>query len=194
MTDKEVKSHPEIDVDPDDQTVAEATHILTPMERRKRAMTMRRYRGKMKMARARLRKRKASTEKLKKRAMRKAIGIMKKKVAAGKNYADMSPSEKMMVDKRVQKRKAAIERLAKRMLPQVRQAELERLRNMHKNSQQNESIDYLLSRIGISAETLWETKDDRLEGTPERSNAVLKATPGQPKDINALFENRFGNR
>jgi predicted kinase len=102
---------------------------LTLAQRRKRARIMKRYAPKIAAARKRMSRRKANMETLKRRARKKAISIIRKKVAGarGKSYAEMTPGEKIMIDKKVAKRQAAIERIAKKLVPQVRKAEAERL-------------------------------------------------------------------
>lgn len=129
------KVNNEIIIDPTLDEIKLAEAVLDLMQRRKRALSMRKYKSKLKAARKRMAKRKASPEKLRNRARKKAIALMKKKVSGGKAYADMSAAEKQVVDKKIEKRKAAIERIAKRLIPQVRQAETERMRKM------NESLD-----------------------------------------------------
>ena len=104
--------------------------VLDFQQRRKRAMTMRRYKSKLASARKRMAKRVSSKEKLQKKARKKAISIIRNKVAGAKgaDYKNLNPAEKMMIDKRVMKRKGAIDRIAKKMLPQVRKADILRVR------------------------------------------------------------------
>ena len=188
----------EIELDPEEThgiPLDEASKPLTPMQRRKRAMVMRRYRAKIKMARKRMMKRKASPEKIKARAKRQAINAMKTKLAGGKSYKEMSPSEKMMIDKRVAQRKSAIERIARRLIPKVRQQDLEKFRN--KADKLNEdtiinTVNSVLIRGGMNPAVVVKNdkNDDRLEGTPKNTQRYLKATPGQP-NVDQLFEQRF---
>lgn len=113
---------------------------LSASERRKRGRTMRRYSKKIAAARKRNKNRKASTEKLEKRARKKAIEIVRQKVAGkkGKTYNELSPQEKSMIDQKVQKRKSTIDRIAKKMLPKVRRAE--QMRRSGKKEDINESF------------------------------------------------------
>ena len=99
--------------------------VMTVQQRRKRALTMRRYKTKIAMARKRMRRRFADASKLKTRSRKKAIQLIRKKVAGkqGANYKDLSPAQKMLIDKKVAKRKAVIDRIAKRLLPQVKKAD-----------------------------------------------------------------------
>lgn len=103
---------------------------LSLQQRIKRGRVMKRYATKIATARKRAMRRKASTEKLKSRARKKAINIVRNRVAgaSSKSYSDMSPGEKIMIDKKIEKRKALINRLAKKLLPKVRKAEMTRLR------------------------------------------------------------------
>ena len=72
----------------------------------------------------------ADPNQLKIRAQKAAINIIRKKVAGqkGVNYANLSPNDKMNVDKLVQKKSALIAKLAKKQLPKIRKAEQERLK------------------------------------------------------------------
>jgi len=103
--------------------------VLTYAQRRKRALVMRKYKNRIKIARQKSMRKAATMDKLKSRARKKAINIIRAKVAGkkGMNYAQLSPGEKMLIDKRVAKKKAVIDRIAKRMIPQVRKLDLQRL-------------------------------------------------------------------
>ena len=110
---------------------------LDNAQRRQRALTMRKYAGKIAAARNRMKNKKASIGKLKDRARKAAISLIRKKVAGktkAANYADLSPAEKMQIDKKVEKKRGAIEKIAKKMLPKVKQAELARMSNIKKES------------------------------------------------------------
>ena len=121
--------------------------ILTPMQRRKRALTMRRYKSKIAAARRRLKKRPATKEKLQKRARKQAIQLIRKKVASkrGESYASLNPAEKMAIDKKVEKRKTAISRIAKRLLPKVKKADRARI----SDKSTNESFELFLEKTRV---------------------------------------------
>jgi hypothetical protein len=112
-------------------------YVLSVQQRQKRALVFRRYEKKMEMARERMKKRIADNQHLIGRARKKAIQIIRKKVAGAKGleYNQLSPSEKIMIDKRVEKRKAAIGKIAQRLLPTVRKAEFQRVALMNKGGQ-----------------------------------------------------------
>ena len=115
--------------------------VLNFAQRRKRGLIMRKFRTKIAASRNRAKRRMANTDKLTVRARRAAIKVVRKKVAGAKgaDYANLSPSEKMMIDKRVQKRQRAIERIARKLLPTVRKAEIVRMRSMH--TSKNEAFE-----------------------------------------------------
>lgn len=112
-------------------------YVLDVAQRQKRAIVFRRYEKKMEMARERLKKRIADKQHLVGRARKKAIQLIRKKVAGSKGveYASLSPSEKIMIDKRVEQRKGAIGKIAARLLPTVRKAEMQRVALLHKGGQ-----------------------------------------------------------
>ena len=122
--------------------------VLTYAQRRKRALVMRKYKNRIKIARQKAMRKAATMDKLKARARKKAINIIRQKVAGkkGMNYAQLSPGEKMLIDKRVAKKKAVIDRIAKRMIPQVRKLDLERLASRGKVKESfniNEEFEWL---------------------------------------------------
>jgi shikimate kinase len=112
-------------------------HVLNVAERMKRAIVARRIEKKMEMARERLRTRIADQKHLEGRARKKAIQIVRKKVAGekGLEYSSLSPAEKMMIDKRVEERKKSIAKIAARLLPTVRKAEFARVALLSKGGQ-----------------------------------------------------------
>jgi shikimate kinase len=131
--------------------------VMTLQQRRQRSLIMRKYKGKIAAARKRMKKRKAPTAKLKQRARKAAIKLLRKKVAGkkGANYANLNPGEKMMIDKKVAAKSAVINKIAKRMLPQIKKAEIARLSGMKKESYDiNSQFEtFLESSCGTHTET-----------------------------------------
>jgi len=134
----------------------ELFEVLTLQQRRKRKLTMRRIKNKIKRGRRIAQRKMANPEKLKARAQRKAKEAVRKRVAGqrGKNYKQLSMSQRMQIDKMVEKRKALISKLAKRLLPQVRKAERERLKTYRARKSANEEFNFIseLSSIVESVE------------------------------------------
>ena len=120
----------------------ELDEALTIQQRRMRAITMRKFKSKIAQGRRRMAKKAATMDKLKSRARKAAIKIIRKKVAGkkGEKYATLSPSEKMLIDKRVAKKKSAIDRIAKKLLPQVRKADLAKLSGKKSVNEEFESF------------------------------------------------------
>jgi len=116
--------------------------VLSVAARKKRAMAFKKAKSKIMRGRRIAAKKMASPEKLKIRARKKAIQIIRKKVAGkkGVNYDQLSPSERMSVDKQVEKKKAAIGKIAKKLLPLVKKAEKERLAKVREGPAE-ESVD-----------------------------------------------------
>lgn len=141
-----------INIDPvineDDDTLDERAP-LTVSQRRARGRTMRRYKNRIAIARKRAARKKASPEKLKTRARKKARQIIRDRLAGGKKYSEMTPAEKIQLDKRVLRiPDSAISRIATRQLPTVRKGEMERLARVRgSGSTANESLDEQFERL-----------------------------------------------
>lgn len=107
----------------------EVNEVLDMEQRRKRAMVMRRNRPKIERAKEIAKKKMAPDDKLRKRAFIHARQLVRKRVAGerGSNYADLSASEKMMIDRQVEGKKKLIKAIATQLLPKVKRAESQRL-------------------------------------------------------------------
>ena len=105
-----------------EQEVQEA--ILTPQQRRKRAMVFRRYRAKIAAARKRSMRRRPTQNMLQKRAKRRAVGQVRKRVSSGKSYKDMSSGERRLVDTKVQRRRGLVKRISRKLIPQMRNEDI----------------------------------------------------------------------
>ena len=124
--------------------------VLTIAQRLKRAQALRRNEPKLKAGRIRAAKRMADSKKLVVRARKKAIELIRNRVAGerGANYHQLSASEKIQIDKEVEKRKKAIGKIAMRLLPSVRKAEMIRFQHAtHGNVDAvkvNESFEFFM--------------------------------------------------
>ena len=110
--------------------------VLSLSGRRKRAMQLRRMKAKLAVARQRAMKRFASPEKLNARARRMAINFLKQRYSSGKGYAQMSPGQKIDIDRKVQKLMPVVGKIASRLMPQVRRAEVQRKASQRAAKQQ----------------------------------------------------------
>lgn len=120
----------------------ELDEALNRMQRRKRAIAMKKARFKVARGREKAKKRTASQEVLLKRARKAAIGFFKKKFAKNRRYAELSSGEKEVIDKRIEKiSKKRIAQIARKLLPKVKQKERDRKRSMMTGgSSKNESV------------------------------------------------------
>lgn len=115
-----------------EETMDEATRVLTLQQRQKRRLMMKKLGPRI----ARLRKiklqRMAQKPALLKRARKAAVMLLKKRVAGeqGQNYANLSPSQKIQIDRMVEKKLPMVDRIAKRLLPKIMKKELERIKSL----------------------------------------------------------------
>ena len=118
---------------------------LTMQQRMKRRLLMKRLAPRIARKRALKMKKRAGKDQLVKRSRRAALLLVKKKVAGekGKNYKELSPSEKIGIDRLVQKRLPMVGKIAKRLLPKMTKRETERMRNRSKT---NESFELFIER------------------------------------------------
>lgn len=107
--------------------------VLSLSQRRQRAMVMRKNEPRMERARERAKKTYAPEKRLMARAEVAARNAVRKKFAGqrGVEYATLSPSDKIMVDKLIDKKTALIKKIATRLYPKIRKAETERVAGLH---------------------------------------------------------------
>lgn len=136
------------------EELEEQRQPLTIAQRRKRGMVMRRYRSKIRMAREKAKRKMATPEKLKIRAQRKARGIIRDRLMKSKKYSEMTPAEKIAIDKRLSKiSPTAISRIATRQLPIVRKAELQRLSDLRNPKTEEIDLNTLFEQFVNEPET-----------------------------------------
>lgn len=145
---------------------------LSLQQRRKRALIMRRYKSKIKVARERAKRKMAPKEKLLKRSRKLSLNFIRNRLSKSKKYSQMSPAEKIALDKRLMRvPKNVIDRISKRLLPKVRQAEKERLSNVLSPKKESE-----IYNINNMFEVFMEAR------TTEPQDTDVKDMPGsQPK-------------
>ena len=124
--------------------------VMTLMQRRRAGLKMRRLKFRIARARKIKRKRMATLDMLTRRARRQARNFVRRRVAGkqGANYIDLSPSQKIQIDKRVEKKQAFINKMAMRLLPKVKQAELIRLRRARTRKEDiNQGFESLITEL-----------------------------------------------
>lgn len=162
-----------------------------------------------------LSKRRATPEKLEKRARKAAVSQVRQKYAGNKggDYANLSPAEKISIDKRISTKKPLIDKLAKKLLPTVRRKEKER---MQSRSQKNEGT--AMDRVKDAIEREKESdkiKHDRMkdrartqdtdtinrgvseeaeyEGRKVKLNDPFRLPSGSKKKFGVYVKNKKGN-
>ena len=120
----------------DEEELEEA--VMTPQQRKKRSMIMKRLAPRLKIKRLRAMKKAATPDKLLKRAKKAALGILRKKVAGklGAAYQTLKPAAKVAVDKLVDRHRFKLDKLAKRMLPDLRAKDKARVKAFQQKKQE----------------------------------------------------------
>ena len=145
MTELDDEDISEFDID-------EAKKPLSVAQRAKIARRMKKMAPKMKMKKALAAKRMATPAQLEKRAKKAAINLVRKKFAgkAGANYASLSPSAKIGVDKIISKKMGAVNKIAKKMMPGIKKKEQERikaLRSKKEEVQMDNNVNEIFNEI-----------------------------------------------
>ena len=157
------------------------------MQRRKAALKMRRLKFRIARARKIKRKRMATLDMLTRRARRQARNFIRKRIAGkqGEKYVDLSPSQKMAIDKRMIKKMPFINKMAKRLLPKVRQAELVRLRaaRAKKEGYINSSFESLITELYTDWETDYRDSEWIEDGSDQPSTARSEAADPRHKRL-----------
>lgn len=135
----------------DEDYIEERIHPLSYSQRIKKAQTMKRFATRIEIARERAQQRRATPDKIRQRAHKKALNIIRAKVLRDRQYADLSPIEKNTVDTRLMFiPQAAIDRIAQKMIPIVRKAENERMSHRgssKKATRTNEQFESFVDEI-----------------------------------------------
>ena len=111
-----------------DEQVDEA--VLGYAQRKQRAARFKRIQQRLIRARMLQAKRAADPGRLKQRAGKLAYQFFRSRASGGKDYAALSPGEKIAVDIRLQKMVPAIRKFAARMIPLARKKDIQRRQSM----------------------------------------------------------------
>lgn len=161
-------------------------------QRRQRGLVMKRYRSKIKAARERAKRKMAPKEKLLKRSRKKALEFIRNRLMKNKKYSEMTPAEKIALDKRLSKvSPRVIDRIAKRIFLKVRQAEKERLAQVLSPKQEN---------INLVFESFFESKtvkpqDPDVSHLPgSQPKGYYKGVPKDVKDDRARHFAKYAKK
>lgn len=113
-------------------SLVENIRPMSIAERLKRAQTMKRYAKRIEIARERAALRRASPEKIRERARKKALEIIRARIIKNKEYSSLSPTEKNAVDIRLMGIPASVmDRITRKLIPVVKKTEAERFYKTH---------------------------------------------------------------
>ena len=127
------------DIDILSDEVESNLEALDRTQRRKRSVLMKKLAPKIARAKKKAAKKTASSDKLKDRAKKQALGAVKKVVAGKKDYDSLSIDAKMKVDDKAKKKTALINRIAKKLLPKLKAKEKERVKSMRSGKSEDAS-------------------------------------------------------
>jgi hypothetical protein len=110
------------------EELVQLDEVLDSRARLKRAQQFRRSKTKVALGRKRAAKRLASSDKIKKRALARARGRIIKRMTQGRGKAALSYGARAQLDKRLARMKGGIARLAVKLIRQVKQDDIQKLR------------------------------------------------------------------
>ena len=168
----------------------ELNEVLNFQQRLKKSRLMKRLAPKIARMRKIAAKKMKSTAKLFKLAQKAAIRLVRKKVAGkkGENYANLSPADKMNVDKKVQMKKPMIQKIARRLLPSVRKSTMDKIAQARKGNR-SESLDEDGCPIDLFDHVLEEAE---YQGKKVTLNDPIRSSDGKRK-FHVYVKNEKGN-
>ena len=117
------------------ETIIERAVRLTVAQRKKRSVIARRTAKRRAVRRKMKSKKMKSHADLISKANKAARNMFKKKYSADKNYSELSFAQKGMIDKRLERIPTSrLSKIATRMLPNLKKAELERVKKARSQS------------------------------------------------------------
>ena len=158
---------------------------LTVQQRFAIGRRMRRLQPKIKRRREIMKRRMADPKRLERRSRKAAIKLLRKRFAGkqGANYASLSPSAKISVDRIIAKKMAMIGKISKRLMPKIRKAEMERLKSARsgpkKESLDNQFENFIVEQNAYPVEIIFEEDD---EGANAKLTAMLRQAFRDPTE------------
>ena len=139
---KKIILNPEGDqviIDPEKVSDVKEAAVLTMVQRRKRAINIRRKMPMLQHARELAAKKVAGKEKIARRSKSLARKYLKRRYAGemGQSYQSLSPADKIVVDRLISAKSGASRALAARLVPRVRSAEVQRVLSGKRSSKYN---------------------------------------------------------
>lgn len=134
--------------------------VLNIQQRLAKARQMRKIEPKLQAKKKITMSRMADREHLENRARKAAMNALRKKFAGekGLHYHELSPTEKMSVDKRLEGKQALVGKIAQRLIAKIRKKEMDRVAALHQKT--NESVisplEEKAEKSGFSFDVLFE--------------------------------------
>lgn len=163
---------------------------LTVSQRLKRAASFRRHKVKIRRARELARKRLASKKSIKRRSEIAARELLKRRMSPRKDvkYAQLTPSEKIMIDKRMEGKIKLIKKIAARLLPKIQRKEYERLKAfLHGKGMKHLSSDAGITNA-LNEETFAENYDALCENVLQMIDDVSGEDDKLFEELTTLLE------
>lgn len=102
------------------------TEALTMQQRLARARSLKKNKAKIAIGRKKAARKIADMETLKKRARKQARNLLLKKITKDIPKGELSFARRQSIEKQLDKKKAVVDKIAKKLLPKVRQAEIQK--------------------------------------------------------------------
>lgn len=155
--------------------------VVTLQQRRRRSLQMKRLQSKLRTARKISRLKMAGQTQLTRRAYRAAKQMLRRRFVGpvAVQYQDVSPSDKVMMDRRVDDKIKIMKSLVKRIMPRIRQAESSRLQA----ARQHKKTNFVLSKAPIVSSVTYDEFN--------KLSDLVEATDNSAKTLNALFNKSF---
>ena len=103
-----------------------ASEALTMQQRLARARSLKKNKAKIAIGRKKAARKIADMDTLKKRARKQARNLLLKKITKDIPKGELSFARRQSIEKQLDKKKAVIDKIAKKLLPKVRQAEIQK--------------------------------------------------------------------
>ena len=105
---------------------APASEALTMQQRLARARSLKKNKAKIAIGRKKAARKIADMDTLKKRARKQARNLLLKKITKDIPKGELSFARRQSIEKQLDKKKAVVDKIAKKLLPKVRQAEIQK--------------------------------------------------------------------
>jgi len=136
---------------------ADITEAITAAERMKKRFEFLKSKAKRELAAKLALKRVSTQTRLKKRAVAHARSMIMQRLLRGRNKSQLSAAEKDRIESIVHRAKAAVVRISNRLMPKLRELELERLK---RQGQQHEAQEYHASLDPRQHMTTYDAEED----------------------------------